>query len=115
MASTSGSGLSTLKYGTTRENIISLLVVTPTGKLVRTRREVRKSSTGYDLTNLYIGAEGTLGIIVELTLKIHPKLKYVCGASLEFDTVLNAALTVTEIKRMNLSMPSLCRFLHSQA
>lgn len=70
MASTRGSGLSTLMYGTTAENVVSLRVVTPEGKLIRTRRRVRKSATGYELTQLFVGSEGTLGVIVELTLKV---------------------------------------------
>jgi FAD/FMN-containing dehydrogenase len=70
MASTRGSGLSTLMYGTTAENVVSLLVVTPEGRLVRTRRRVRKSATGYELTQLYVGSEGTLGVIVELTVRV---------------------------------------------
>ena len=57
-------------YGTTAENVVSLQVVTPEGKLVRTRRRVRKSATGYEMTQLFIGSEGTLGIIVGLTLKL---------------------------------------------
>lgn len=78
MASTRGSGLSTVMYGTTAENVVSLKVVTPEGKLVQTRRRVRKSATGYDLTQLFVGSEGTLGVIVELTLKVQrvPKVTY---------------------------------------
>ena len=69
MASTRGSGLSTVMYGTTAENVVALRVCTPSGELIWTRKRVRKSSTGYDLTQLYVGSEGTLGIIVELVLK----------------------------------------------
>ena len=79
MASTRGSGLSTLMYGTTAENVVTLKVVTPEGKLVQTRRRVRKSSTGYEMTQLYVGSEGTLGIIVELTLKLRTIPKVRCG------------------------------------
>jgi D-lactate dehydrogenase (cytochrome) len=65
MASTRGSGLSTLMYGTTAENVMSLLVVTAEGKLMRTRQCTRKSSTGYDLNQLYMGSEGTLGPLTQ--------------------------------------------------
>jgi D-lactate dehydrogenase (cytochrome) len=107
MASTSGSGLSTVMYGTTRENVISLLVVTPTGELLRTRQCVRKSSTGYELTQLYVGSEGTLGVIVELTVKIHPILPVRCGAIMRFETVSQAADTV--IGMVQSQLPTLCR------
>jgi hypothetical protein len=72
MASTRGSGLSTMMYGTTAENVLSMLVVTAEGKLIRTRQCTRKSSTGYELNQLYIGSEGTLGVICELVVKIYP-------------------------------------------
>lgn len=63
MVSTSGSGMTTLRYGTTRENVLSLRVVTPSGNAMQTRQVVRKSSSGLELTQLYIGSEGTLGVV----------------------------------------------------
>ena len=72
MASTGGSGLSTLKYGTTKENVRSMTVVTPDGEIIRTRAEVRKSSTGYELNALYLGAEGTLGVIAAPSCDFRP-------------------------------------------
>jgi len=107
MASTRGSGLSTLMYGTTAENVVTLKVVTPEGKLVQTRRRVRKSSTGYEMTQLYVGSEGTLGIIVELTLKLRTIPKVRCGAFVGFEN-LHDASTAT-IGLVHASLPTLCR------
>eukprot|EP00873_Tetraselmis_striata_P021924 jgi/Tetstr1/442188/TSEL_030338.t1 len=99
MASTGGSGMSTLKYGTTRENVVSMLVVTPQGEVLRTRQVVRKSSTGYDLNNLYIGAEGTLGIICELVVKVWPLPSVRSGGTLEFSSVDQACRCVVQLVR----------------
>ena len=112
MASTSGSGLSTIKYGTTRENIVSLLVVTPQGELVTTRSCVRKASTGYELTQLYIGAEGTLGIIVELVVRIHTIPLYQCGALISFTNILDATKTVVQVISRHLQSLIRCELLN---
>lgn len=98
MCSTGGSGLSTLKYGTTRENVVSLRVVMPDGEEILTRQKVRKSSAGYDLTPLFAGAEGTLGIITELTLRVFPLLPLKCGAVAAFENVATACRTVVALR-----------------
>lgn len=107
MASTGGSGLSTLRYGTMKENVVSLLVATPQGHLIRTRREVRKSSAGYELTQLYLGSEGTLGVICELTVRVRKLPAYRAGGVLPFPDVLSAVQTV--VAAIAADPPSLLR------
>jgi D-lactate dehydrogenase (cytochrome) len=113
MASKGGSGLSTVKYGTTKENVVSLTVVTPAGEAVRTRQRVRKSSTGCELTQLYLGSEGTLGVITELTLKLHPILATRCGAFVAFPAIEDAARATVGLLREQLATLVRCECLNA--
>jgi D-lactate dehydrogenase (cytochrome) len=96
MASTRASGTNAVRYGTMRDAILSLRVVTPDGKIVRTARRARKSAAGYDLTRLMIGAEGTLGIITEITLRLHGIPEAISSAVCSFETLKGAVDTVVQ-------------------
>eukprot|EP01006_Ploeotia_vitrea_P028251 TRINITY_DN60975_c0_g1_i1.p1 TRINITY_DN60975_c0_g1~~TRINITY_DN60975_c0_g1_i1.p1 ORF type:complete len:394 (-),score=-2.95 TRINITY_DN60975_c0_g1_i1:109-1290(-) len=115
MASTRGSGLSTPMYGTTKENVVSLQVVTPTGQIITTRRPVRKSSTGYDLTSLFIGAEGTLGIITEITFRLWPLPTVRLGALALAPDLETAANFVVQVLRSGLRHLARCELLNAEA
>jgi len=115
MASTSASGMTTLRYGTTRENVVSMLVVLPSGEVIRTRTAVRKSSTGLELNQLYLGAEGTLGVIVELTLRLFPAPHARAGTLLTFASVADAAEAVAQLLRAALPTLLRCELLNAEA
>ncbi|MBY8823869.1 FAD-binding oxidoreductase [Sphingomonas colocasiae] len=96
MASTRASGTNAVRYGTMREAVLSLRVVMPDGRIVRTARRARKSAAGYDLTRLIIGAEGTLGIVTEITLRLHGIPEAISAAVCPFDTLKGAVDTVVQ-------------------
>jgi len=87
MASTRASGTNAVRYGTMKDNVLALVVVTPEGRIVKTANRARKSSAGLDLTRLFVGAEGTLGIITELVLRLHPLPESIVSAACPFPTL----------------------------
>ncbi|MBI3438545.1 MAG: FAD-binding protein [Proteobacteria bacterium] len=96
MAATRASGTTTVRYGGMRENVVALTVVTPEAQIIRTARRARKSAAGYDLTHLFVGAEGTLGIIADLTLRLHPMPEASSAAVVCFEDTASAVATVVE-------------------
>jgi D-lactate dehydrogenase (cytochrome) len=97
MASTRASGTTTIRYGSMQHNVMAMEVALADGTLVRLGTRARKSSAGLDLLHLMIGAEGTLGIITELTLRLHPLPSSVAAASCAFPTLHDAVATVTDL------------------
>lgn len=107
MVSTNCSGTNAMRYGTMKDWVLNLTVVLADGSVIKTRRRPRKTSAGYNLTTFFIGAEGTLGIVTEVTLKLAPVPQDTSVAVVSFPNVRDAAAAASSIMRSGIQLAAL--------
>lgn len=107
MVSTNCSGTNAMRYGTMKDWVLNLTVVLPDGSVIKTRRRPRKTSAGYNLTSLFVGAEGTLGLVTEITMKLAPIPEDTSVAIVSFPSIRDAATAASHLIRSGIPLAAL--------